>query len=197
MSEPSMAIEQTRMLMESAAGTTLPDWHLLAASCQLRQFPKGTQIFAVDEWQPYVYVVRSGMVKLTYLTETGQEWIKSFIGEGDFFACPNVLIAGLKTDYFAVALDDCWIEQLPYAGIRQLAEQYPAWQKAIRQLLETHIVRKEQREKELLTMTPEGRYLSFIASYPLLFQRIQLKEIAHYLGVTPEALSRIRKRLQL
>ena len=183
--------------MESAAGMVLPDWHRLAASSQLRQFLKGTQIFAVDEWQPYVYVVRSGIVKLTYLTETGQEWIKSFIGDGDFFACPNVLIAGLKTDYFAVAVEDSWIEQVPYSEIRQLTEQHPAWQKAIRQLLEWHIIRKEQREKELLTMTPEERYLAFMASYPLLFQRIQLKELAHYLGVTPEALSRIRKRLQI
>ncbi|MDE2430636.1 MAG: Crp/Fnr family transcriptional regulator, partial [Burkholderiales bacterium] len=68
---------------------------------------------------------------------------------------------------------------------------------AIRQLLEWHIVRKEQRERELLTMTPEQRYQAFLTSYPQLSSRIQLRDVAHYLGVTPEALSRIRKRLRV
>ncbi|MDO8652767.1 MAG: Crp/Fnr family transcriptional regulator [Undibacterium sp.] len=189
-------MQQTQLLLEKAAGVALPEWDVLKATFQLRHIDKGADVFSVGEWQPYVYVVRSGSVKLSYLSEDGQEWIKSFIVDGDFFACPNVLTAGLKTDYFASALEDCCIEQVDYASLRQLTERHPDWQKAIRQLLEWHIVRKEQRERELLTMTPEERYLSFLDTYPLLSARIQLRDVAHYLGVTPEALSRIRKRLR-
>ncbi|MBC3863793.1 Crp/Fnr family transcriptional regulator [Undibacterium jejuense] len=190
-------MQQTRVLMERAAGESLPDWDVLHASYQLHHFAKGQDVFSAGEWQPYIYVVRSGIVKLTYLSENGQEWIKSFIGEGDFFACPNVLIAGLKTDYFATALEDSEIEQFDSESMRMLTDQHPAWQKAIRQLLEWHIVRKELRERELLTMAPDERYKSFLKSYPNIASRIQLKDIAQYLGVTPEALSRIRKRLQM
>ncbi|MEB0137588.1 MULTISPECIES: Crp/Fnr family transcriptional regulator [unclassified Undibacterium] len=185
------------MLMEHAAGCVLPDWETLLPACQVHRFAKGSDVFAAGQWQPYVYVLRSGIVKLTYLSEAGQEWIKSFIGAGDFFACPNVLIAGLKTDYFATAIEDCEIEQVDYAAVKLLIERYPAWQTAIRHLLSAHIVRKEQRERELLTMAPEARYLSFLHSYPHMAARIQLRDLAHYLGVTPEALSRIRKRLQM
>ncbi|MCV2354612.1 Crp/Fnr family transcriptional regulator [Paucibacter sp. B2R-40] len=187
-------MQQTRKLLETAADQALPDWDALAPTYQLGQFAKGADIFASGEWQPFVYVLRQGLVKLSYTNEQGEEWIKSFIGEGDFFACPNVLIAGLKTDYGAVALEDCQIEQVDYAAMNRLMALHPAWQRAIRQLLAWHIVRKEQRERELLTMRPDERYQSFLQTYPVLAKRIQQRDIAHYLGVTPEALSRIRKR---
>ena len=189
-------MQQITDLLERAAGKPLPDWDVLRSSYQLRQFSKGENSFGAGEWQPYVYVVRSGIVKLTYLSEGGQEWIKSFIGEADFFACPNVLLAGLRTDYFATAVEQCEIEQVDYSEINKLIALHPDWQRAVRQLLEWHIVRKEQRERELLTMAPEERYQSFLKNYPAIASRILLRDVAHYLGVTPEALSRIRKRIQ-
>ncbi len=186
---------QLLRLMEQAAGCALPAGAQLQQAVSLRKIQKGQQVFSAGEWQPYVYVVSKGIFKLTYLSENGQEWIKSFIGEAGFFACPNVLISGLKTDFFVTAIEDSQIEQVDYALLKSLAETYPEWQKAIRGLLESHIVRKEQRERELLTMTPDARYLSFLQHYPEVAARIQLRDLAHYLGVTPEALSRIRKRL--
>jgi len=189
-------MHQTRLLFEQAAAAPLPDWEQLAPAYRLGQYKKGADIFAEGEWQPFVYVLRQGMVKLSYINEQGEEWIKSFIGEGDFFACPNVLVAGRKTDYSAIALEDCLLEQLDYASLRRLMLRHAAWQGAVLQLLERHIVRKEQRERELLTMRPEERYQSFLSSYPAIAERIQQRDMAHYLGVTPEALSRIRKRLR-
>jgi CRP-like cAMP-binding protein len=174
----------------------LPDWDDLAPGFRLEQFGKGVDVFAEGVWQPFVYVVRRGMVKLSYISDLGDEWIKSFIGEGDFFACPNVLVIGGQTDYSAIALEDSEIEQVDYASLRRLMERHPAWQRAVLQLLQRHIVRKEQRERELLTMRPEERYQSFLTTFPTLAPRIQVRDIAHYLGITPEALSRIRKRLR-
>ena len=189
-------MHQTRLLLERAAAGPLPDWDALAPSFRLGQFGKGADVFAEGEWQPFVYVMRRGLVKLSYFNGLGDEWIKSFIGDGDFFACPNVLLSGGKTDYSAVALEDSEIEQVDYASLRGLMERHAAWQRAVLQLLEWHIVRKEQRERELLTMRPEERYQSFLKTFPALAPRIQVRDIAHYLGVTPEALSRIRKRLR-
>jgi CRP-like cAMP-binding protein len=189
-------VRQTRLLLEKAAAEPLPDWDDLAPSFRLGQFGKGADVFAEGEWQPFVYVVRRGMVKLSYTNELGDEWVKSFIGDGDFFACPNVLLAGRTTDYSAVALEDSEIEQVDYASLRRLMERYPVWQRAVLQLLQWHIVRKEQRERELLTMRPEERYMSFLKTFPALAPRIQVRDTARYLGVTPEALSRIRKRLR-
>lgn len=188
---------QARLLLERAAAAPLPEWEALAASSRLCTFQRGDTVFVQGQWQPYVYVVCQGLVKLSYLSNEGEEWIKSVIDEGDFFACPNVLVAGLPTDYAAIALEDCHIERLEFAGIKSLMARYPVWQRAIGQLLEWHIVRKEQRERELLTLTPEQRYQAFLRDHPIWAERLQVREVAHFLGVTPEALSRIRKRLRL
>ena len=189
-------MQQTRLLLEGAAGAPLPDWALLEPGYRLGHYARGADVFSIGQWQPFVYVLRQGVVKLSYSNEAGEEWIKSFIGEGDFFACPNVLVAGGKTDYAAVALEDCQIEQVDFAAMHALTERHPAWQRAIRQLLAWHIVRKEQRERELLTLRPDERYQAFLRSQPALAERVQQRDLAHYLGVTPEALSRIRKRLR-
>ena len=188
-------LSQTRLLMTKAAGTPLRGWEELGIHVQTKSFERGQQIFAAGERQPYIYVIRTGIVKLCYLNENGGEWIKSFIGEGGYFACPNAVLNGGETDYFAVAADNTVLEQTPYAALQRLAECDPDWQKAIRSLLEAHILRKDQRERELLTMTPEERYISFMQTQEELASRIQMKDIAKYLGVTPEALSRIRRRL--
>ncbi len=189
-------LRQTRLLMSGAAGTELSGWDTLESTAQIRRFLRTQEIFGSGEWQPYIYVIRTGIVKLSYLDETGEEWIKSFIGEGGFFACPAVIISGGTTDYFAVAVEDVELEQLRYPELKKLAEQNSEWAKAIRVLLETHILKKEQRERELLTMAPDARYGSFLQHNPDIVKRLQIRDVAKYLGITPEALSRIRTRIK-
>ena len=99
----------------------------------------------------------------------------------------NVLVAGKKTDYCATALEDTCIERLEYIPLQQLMTRYPAWQNAILHLMELQI---------FLTMAPEDHCQSFLTAYAAIAERIQKRDIAHYLGVTPEALSRIRRRMR-
>lgn len=189
-------ISESKKLFHHAAGEDLPAWEELCATSAILKVLKGEEIFVLGQWQPYVYVVRSGIVKLSYRNEEGEEWVKAFVGEGDFFACPSVIIASLPTDFCAYALEDACIERLDYATLQALTARYPAWQKATRSFMELHIFRKERRERELLTMTPQKRYQAFLAGNAALAGRLQQRDIAHFLGITPEALCRIRKRLR-
>ncbi len=191
-----MPLQTTRQLFEQIAQTSLPAWSLLATQAQLLRLQKGQQIFAAGVWHPYIYVVKRGVVKLSYLNEDGQEWIKAFVGSGELFACPRVLIEQQSTDYFATCLSECELEQFPYDQLQICTELYPEWQKAVRGLLQNHIIKKDQRERELLTMNAEQRYQLFLQQHSDLIGQIQLRDLAQYLGITPEALSRIRKRLQ-
>ena len=56
-------------------------------------------------------------------------------------------------------------------------------------------MKKTKRELSLLTKTAEDRYLDLFKEEPRLLQQISLKYIASYIGITPQALSRIRKRI--
>ena len=57
-------------------------------------------------------------------------------------------------------------------------------------------LRKEEREHDFLCLTPEDRYRAFVEDNPTLASRITQADIARYLGITPVALSRIRKRMK-
>jgi CRP-like cAMP-binding protein len=56
--------------------------------------------------------------------------------------------------------------------------------------------RKEARERDLLTLTPEGRYRAFLIESPALEKRIAQKDLARYLGLTPVGLNRIVTRVR-
>jgi DNA-binding MarR family transcriptional regulator len=54
---------------------------------------------------------------------------------------------------------------------------------------------KERRERELLTLSAEGRYRSLLDEFPSVLDQVKQKDIARFLGITPVALSRIRKKM--
>ncbi|GAB3322828.1 Crp/Fnr family transcriptional regulator [Larkinella ripae] len=64
-----------------------------------------------------------------------------------------------------------------------------------RQAIQELMREKEKREMSLLTQTPEERYLQLMAEKPQLIQQVPQKYLASYLGIQPESLSRLRKKL--
>lgn len=182
-------------LFEHIAGCALPDWPLFAATTKVILRAKNQAVFGAGEDQPYLFVVRSGIVKLSYLRADGLERIKSFVGAGEMFACLNVLFAGEKTDFHATALEQTCIERLEFASLQALMVEHSAWRTAARKLMALDIFKKDMRERELLIMTTEERYQSFLRSYGAIAERIQKADIALFLGVTPEAFSRLRRRV--
>ena len=64
-----------------------------------------------------------------------------------------------------------------------------------RKSAEDLFLKKSNRELSFLTQTAEQRYLNLFTEQPLLLKHIPLKYIASYIGITPQALSRIRKRI--
>jgi CRP-like cAMP-binding protein len=60
-----------KTLLESASGGPLPEWDMVENALRVRNFEAGGTVFSQDVAHPYVYVVRSGLVKLSYLGEDG------------------------------------------------------------------------------------------------------------------------------
>lgn len=185
----------SKILLERLAGSPLPEWDDFAATVRRRDLRSGEALFRADEPWPWLAVATRGLFKLVYLRADGGERIKSFIAEGGFFASLAGLMPGGRTTFAAVAMSDAGIEQLSYEQLRVFGDRHVAWQRALRAGIEFYGARKEKRERELLTLTPEERYRLFLAEEPELAARVPQKDLALYLGVTPVALSRIRGRI--
>ncbi len=183
-------------LLESAAGQELPEWDSVARTLHMGTVEAGGTVFLEGVLHPFVYAVRQGLLKLSYLKEDGSEWIKSFAHEGRFFASIAALEPQGRTSFMVTALETSVIERLDYRALAAAADQHLAWSQALRQLTLVFAARKEQRERELLTLNPEQRYLAFCAAYPDLATRIAQKELARHLGMTPVGLNRIAMRVR-
>jgi CRP-like cAMP-binding protein len=183
-------------VFERLAGGPLPEWPALAASVERHAVPAGQALFLAGECRPTVYVVTQGVVKMVYETEAGDAWVKGFAEAGVCFASVTALDPGGRTSYAAYAETEVVVERVDYARLAALAARHLPWQRALSEAFRLYGQRKEQRERELLTLSPEARYLAFLRDHPALAARLRQRDIASFVCITPVALSRIKARLR-
>jgi CRP-like cAMP-binding protein len=94
------------------------------------------------------------------------------------------------------AIEDTSVFQLPKDDLEILFLKVPKFERFFRILMQNAYIREQLRVIQNLSMSAEERYLNFLKKYPLLVQRISQKQIASYLGVSPEFLSTVRKRIR-
>jgi CRP-like cAMP-binding protein len=173
---------------------SLPDD--VAEHIELVTLSKGRMLFDIGQPHPYIHVIRQGCVKTLYRNAEGEEWVQDFLAEGAFLCSLTALLPGGVSSYACEALEDCAFERIDYAWMERTALQQLAWQRALLNGWKDYAVRRELRERDLLTLSPPERYAAFTAQRPGLAARIPQKDLARYLGITPESLSRIRGRMR-
>ena len=179
--------------LESLTGLRLPDAGRLLETVRVRRLEPRESAFREGELCPRIHVVRSGLLKQLYTREDGSEWIKSFTGAGDVFACLDGL-AGGRTSFASVAIESSVVESVDWRDIERLADGDIAWQKAVRLAFQWLAQLKVRRERDLLMLTAEELYRKFASESPELARRAPQKDLAAFLGVTPVGLNRIIRR---
>lgn len=153
---------------------------------------KGRIVTDYQQLEKSVYFIRSGIL-VTALRYREEDRILDFHFQGSFCSAYSSLLSGAPSDIRITCYTDCQLEIVQY---EELKEQYQS------SLLANQIGRiateklffdRVTREKELLTLTAEERYQSLMNRNPMLVQKIAVKDLAKYMGVRPESLSRIRK----
>lgn len=158
-----------------------------------RSFARGAKIFAQGDPAGAVHVLHSGLVKLTYGTAAGDEWIKSFIIDTGVFAPTEG--EGQTSTYAAHCLEPSEVILLPRAVVAEAVRRDPAVQAAYLDFTAWVLRRKQDREASLLGTTPEARYRALLSASPQLLARLPQGDIARWLGITPVAFSRIKRRI--
>jgi CRP-like cAMP-binding protein len=138
--------------------------------------------------------VRTGALRAYYRDKDDHESVIMFAIQDwwitDMYAYANQQPALLYID----ALEPSVILQLKKERFDQLLTEIPKLERFFRILMQKAYVREQLRMVQNLSMTAEERYHHFVKKYPLFAQRLPLKQIAAYLGITPEFLSTIRKK---
>lgn len=173
---------------------TEDDWKLLQSILTRRFLKKGEYMLRGGEVCNHVTFINKGFIRI-YNVVNEEELTINFAFEGNFTTDFASLVSREPTTDYMVAMDDLEILQIHYDDLQRAYEVSPLWQKFGRLMAENVLVFVVSRNKSLLFNTPEERYLKLMKERPKVMAQVPLKYIASYLGVTPEALSRIRKRL--
>ncbi len=159
------------------------------------RFAKGEHLFFQGELCRDVFCMRHGLVKLYFNTLEGKEWIKSFIADRGLLGSRISQALHHPSPFSALCLEETTVVRIPYDIFEEVCFSDMAMAQAIFRFTQWLGVRKELREYQLLCLSAEEGYREFIQSNPGLAVRLTQIDIARYLGITPIALSRIKKRI--
>ncbi|WP_114750021.1 Crp/Fnr family transcriptional regulator [Pleomorphovibrio marinus] len=140
-------------------------------------------------------LIEKGSARL-YYTIDGKEVSKDFLFENSVIGSFGSFFTQLPSALNVATLEETHILEMGYQDVIFLYEHYPAWQKLGRIIAQDQFIRIERREASLLKDPATVRYLNLIEEHPKVFKRVPLQHIASYLRITPETLSRYRKKFK-
>lgn len=143
----------------------------------------------------YIGFVNSGCLRQYSIDNQGAEHIIQFAIEDWWVSDLHSFLSGFPATYNIDALQDSEVLLLDKSARDELLDACPKMERFFRLLIESNHVATNQRISDSLSASAEERYLKFIKTYPQLFEQVTQNQIASYLGITPQSLSRIRKEL--
>jgi CRP-like cAMP-binding protein len=143
----------------------------------------------------YIGYVVKGCLRVYTVDNKGAEHIIQFAVNDWWVSDLNSYLSGLPAVYNIDALQDSDVLLLEKSAREKLFQAVPKIERFFRLLMEANYIAMHKRINDALSASAEERYLSFIKTYPYLFEQIPQNQIASYLGITPQSLSRIRKEL--
>lgn len=138
--------------------------------------------------------VNSGCLMTYFTDKDGNDHVVQFSTAGWWTADLHSLSNQQASIYSTRALADSEIFLLPKIRLEELVERYPVFERYFRIMFQNSLVTHQHRIVQAFSFTAEERYDAFKQKYTQLEQFVPLKYIASYLGITPEFLSKIRRK---
>jgi len=155
---------------------------------------KGTVLLKEGEISGDYYFVIKGCIRCYYIID-GEEKTTAFYTELESFA-PQSSTNKTPSQCYIACVEDSILSIANADMEKDIFEKFPRFETLCRLLSEDLLEKSQLSLDSFKTSTPEQRYLNLLNTRPDLVQRVPQQQLASYLGITRESLSRIRKRLQ-
>src|ERR1700741_4322601 len=143
----------------------------------------------------YLAFVNSGCLRAYTVDNKGEEHIIQFAIEDWWISDLHSFLSGSPATYNIDAVEDSEVLMLEKSARDKLFESVTKMERFFRLLQEANYVATHKRITDSLSNSAEERYLAFVKTYPRLVEHVPQNQIASYLGITPQSLSRIRKEM--
>lgn len=157
-------------------------------------FAKGAFFLKEGEVCRDVLFITSGLMRVYYVNE-GRENIRQFMFENSFITEYESFLSRKPSHYFIDAVEPTHALALSFEDLEALEQRFTHFLRFGKMMAESVVVHVGNRYMSLIRDDATTRYLTLMKERPKVMQRVPQYMIASYLGITPEALSRIRKEL--
>jgi CRP-like cAMP-binding protein len=169
--------------------------YMLLSIMQNRKLRKRQYLLQEGDHSKYSAFVLSGCLRSYFVDSNGFEHILQFAIEDWWITDMMSYISGKPGKLNIDALEDSEVLLISREDQLSLFEKSPKFEKYFRIITENGMVSNQQRLLDNLSLPAIERYKNFIQKYPLFMQRIPQVQIAAFLGITPEFLSKIRGQI--
>jgi len=158
---------------------------------------KGDHILRAGTVADEVFFVHKGLLRYYFNdpSDDGQERTGQFFDDGIVVTDAESFLARIPAEQNFEALEKSSIVAIPRAVLQAGYDKDHAIERFGRLMLQEALIGSQRRAGRLLTLQPEDRYRRFIETRPEVARRVPQYLVASYLGLTPESLSRIRRRI--
>lgn len=188
-------MEVFQKYLEEKAGVSPEQFRQLEKFLAEKKIDKGSFLLRQDEICDKIYFVEKGLLRLYKVDEEGKDRINQFAPEDWFITDRSSLLFNLPSSYFIDALENSELIAFDNTFLTETSNISLSFREFNKNLLHNHIRQLQNRIDSLLGLSAEKRYLDFVETYYNLTLRVPQWMIASYLGISPESLSRVRKKL--
>ena len=189
-------MHQIKLYLDKIASISSLDWNFFISKLHRRIITKKSVFIKVNQIENHISFIESGIVRLFIPRDNPEKEITfGFSFKNQFVSAYDSFLTQSPSNYQLQALTETAILSISYEDLQSVYKSTQIGNLIGRLTAEDLFLIKSKREQDLLNLNAEQRYLKLFKERPELLKSVPLKYISSYIGVTAQALSRIRKRL--
>lgn len=153
-----------------------------------------THLLKAGKIEQYIYFLNSGIVK-GYQNIDGKIIVQHLVSEQDFFTSLDSFMTQSPSLDCYETITDCSLIKISKTDFDTLEKETKFWALLVKEVTNEHLNCKLERVKDFQILTAKERYVKFVNQHPKLALNVSIDNIASFLGMEPQSLSRIRKQI--
>lgn len=169
---------------------------LIIDEIEIEEFKKGTVLLEQGDTPTECYFVLKGCVRQYSIDEMGKEVTSNFYTEEQAIPNSSHHKHDRSSAYTLTCLEDCILVVGDFEVEQDMYNKYTQLEGMTRKMMELNFCEIQDELASFIALKPEERFMALLDKRPHLIDRVPQHQLASYLGITPESLSRIKKRIQ-
>jgi CRP-like cAMP-binding protein len=190
----SEGAEVVRRVLSRPAPLTDTEWSVLRPLLRRKALTARQPLLRAGEVCRDLAFVECGLLRY-FLVGDGREFTGNFFFEESVAADYGSFVSQTAATQWVDAVEDSVVWLLGYTELQRLYASSAAWERRGRLIAEAVLAAAQRRTAALVLQDAEARYRAIVTERPKILERVPKHMIAAYLGITPEALSRLRRKL--